>query len=152
MNNIKSLSVKWSVSKAQDTYGYNICTVVNDDNGERFKCLGGGYDMLGTSLANFIEKEYQAELIAKHDQAYAKYVDSKRLDDGTNKQGFYGMTAHIKSGECYKVSLDGACGINSIERIIKEVLGLTLERKYNYDRKGRVKDTIGFYLYPTEDK
>ena len=43
--------------------GYNICTVVNDDNGERFKCLGGGYDMLGTSLANCIEKEYQAELI-----------------------------------------------------------------------------------------
>lgn len=150
LDKIKSLTVKWSISKAQDTYGYNICTVVNDDNGERFKCLGGGYDMLGTSLANFIEKEYQAELIAKHDQAYAKYVDSKRLDDGTNKQGFYGMTAHTKGGECYKVSLDGGCGINSIERIIKEVLGLTLERKYSYDRKGRVKDTIGFYLYPTE--
>ena len=152
MTNIKSLSVKWSISKAQDTYGYNICTVVNDDNGERFKCLGGGYDMLGTSLANFIEKEYQAELIAKYEQAYAQYVDSKRLDDGTNKQGFYGMTAHYQNGLVTHITLDGGCGINSIERIIKEVLGLTLERKYSYDRKGRVKDTVGFYLYPTKDK
>lgn len=150
MNNIKSLSVKWSVSKAQDTYGYNICTVVNDDSGERFKCLGGGYDMLGTSLANFVESEYQAELIAKHDQAYTQWVYFKRLDDETNKQGYYGMTAHIEDNACYKVSLDGACGINSIERIIKEVLKLTLERKYSYDRKGRVKDVIGFYLYPKE--
>ena len=151
MTNIKSLTVKWSISKAQDTYGYNICTVINDDNGERFKCLGGGYDMLGTSLANFIEKEYQAELIANHDQAYSLRGYPENMQDAS-KQGFYGMTAHAKGGECYKVSLDGACGISAIERIIKEVLGLTLERKYNYDRKGRVKDTVGFYLYPAQDK
>lgn len=28
MKIFKSLSVKWSVSKAQDTYGYNICRVI----------------------------------------------------------------------------------------------------------------------------
>lgn len=62
---------------------------------------------------------------------------------------FYGMSFNSDTD---KVSLDGACGINSIERIIKDALGLTLERKYSRDRKGRVKDVIGFYLYPTEAK
>ena len=150
MKNVKSLSVKWSVSKAQDTYGYNICTVINNDNGERFKCLGGGgYDMLGTSLAKFIEKEYQTELMQNSNKAYTLYVDHALQPN--NKDGFYGMV-HSRNDEHYSyVSLDGACGINSIERIINDVLGLTLERVYSYDRKGRVKDVIGFYLYPTEN-
>lgn len=151
LDKIKSLTIKWSVSKAQDTYGYNICSVINDDTGESFKCLGGGYDMLGTSLANFIQKEYQSILIDNADKAYSLRGYPENIQD-TSKQGFYGMTAHIKDGICYKVSLDGGCGINSIERIIKDVLGLTLERKYSRDRKGRVKDVIGFYLYPTEAK
>ena len=149
LDKIKSLTVKWSVSKAQNTYSYNICTVINDDNGERFKCLGGGYDMLGTSLANFIEKEYQAELMQNSGKAYSLQGYPENIQDAS-KQGFYGMTAHYQNGLVTHITLDGASGINSIERIIKEVLGLTLERKYSYDRKGRVKDTIGFYLYPTE--
>ena len=148
LDKIKSLTVKWSISKAQDTYGYNICSVINDDTGERFKCLGGGYDMLGTSLANFIEKEYQDQLFWNADKAYTVYRKTG-LSDSNNNQGYYGMTHNV---EQETVSLDGACGINSIERIIKDVLGLTLERKYSRDRKGRVKDVIGFYLYPTEAK
>ena len=149
LDKIKSLTVKWTISKAQNTYGYNICTVINDDNGERFKCLGGGYDMLGTSLANFIEKEYQNQLYQNADKAYSLRGYPENIQDRA-KQGFYGMTAHYQNGLVTHVTLDGGCGINSIERIIKEVLGLTLERKYSYDRKGRVKDTVGFYLYPSE--
>lgn len=150
LDKIKSLTVKWSISKAQDTYGYNICTVVNDDNGERFKCLGGGYDMLGTSLANFIEKEYQAELLKNANKAYTIYNKKAGMWVASDhNKYFYGMSYNSDKNI---INLDGGCGINSIERIIKEVLGLTLERKYSYDRKGRVKDTIGFYLYPTEDK
>ena len=149
LDKIKSLTVKWTISRAQDTYGYNICTVINDDNGERFKCLGGGYDMLGTSLANFIQKEYQSELMQNSGKAYSLRGHPENIQD-TTKQGFYGMTSHYQNGLVTHITLDGGCGINSIERIIKEVLGLTLERKYSYDRKGRVKDTVGFYLYPTE--
>lgn len=163
LDKIKSLTVKWSISKAQDTYGYNICSVINDDNGERFKCLGGGYDMLGTSLANFIQKEYQAELVAYINNggiahySLVTYKDTQaRLIDNNGHYGMYSYsiseTESDSKGICHKVSLDGACGINSIERIINDVLGLTLERKYSRDRKGRVKDTIGFYLYPTESK
>lgn len=151
LDKIKSLTVKWSISKAQDTYGYNICSVINDDTGERFKCLGGGYDMLGTSLANFIQQEYQAELIANADKAWDN-VQQRVYISNSNREGFYGMTAHYQNDIVIHVTLDGGCGINSIERIIKDVLGLTLERKYSRDRKGRVKDVIGFYLYPTEAK
>lgn len=153
MKNVKSLSVKWSVSKAQNTYGYNICTVINDDNGERFKCLGGGYDMLGTSLANFIRKEYQTELMQSAEKAYSHYNNACEVEKVRNdKDGYYGMTAiYEKDLGLSKVTLDGGCGINSIERIINDVLGLTLERVYSRDRKGRVKNVIGFYLYPTEE-
>lgn len=147
MKNVKSLSVKWSVSKAQDTYGYDICTVINNDNGERFKCLGGGYDMLGTSLANFIQKEYQTELMQNSDKAYYLNGYPENIMS-VEKQGFYGMTFNKLTNS---ITLDGGCGINSIERIINDVLGLTLERVYSYDSKGRVKDVIGFYLYPTEE-
>ena len=149
MKNVKSLSVKWTSSKAQNTYGYNICTVINDDNGERFKCLGGGYDMLGTSLANFIQKEYQTELMQNSDKAYTLYIDQALQQN--KKEGFYGMSYSRNDAHYSYVSLDGACGISSIERLINEVLGLTLERVHSRDRKGRIKDLIGFYLYPTEE-
>lgn len=147
MKNTKSLSVKWTSSKAQDTYGYNICTVINDGNGERFKCLGGGYDMLGTSLANFIQKEYQTELMQNSDKAYYLNGYPENIMS-VEKQGFYGMTFNKLKNS---ITLDGACGISSIERLINEVLGLTLERVHSRDRKGRIKDLIGFYLYPTEE-
>lgn len=151
MNNTRHLTVKWSVSRGRDTYGYNICKVIDNDTGEQFKTCGGGYDMLGTVLADWVEKNYQAEIMQNAEKAYYHYnevrvVEKLRKED----TGFYGMTANYKKDVgLSSVTLDGGCGISSIERIIKEVLGLTLERIYSYDRKGRVKDVIGFCVYPT---
>lgn len=45
MKNIKRLALSWSVSRGRDTYGYNICRLDDTSTGERFKCMGGGYDM-----------------------------------------------------------------------------------------------------------
>ena len=55
-----SLKYKWTTSKAKDTYGYNICTLLV--NGvKKGRCNGGGYDMQGTSLGNWIENEFNKD-------------------------------------------------------------------------------------------
>ena len=153
MNNIKHLTVKWSISRGQETYGYNICKVIdNSTNGKVYKCTGSGYDMLGTSLAQWVQDVYQPELMSSSEKAYNHYNNACSVGKFRKEEsGFYGMTAvYEKDGGLSNVTLDGGCGINSIERVIKEVLNLTLERVYSYDRKGRVKEVIGFYVYPTE--
>lgn len=61
--NGSSLEFKWTVSRGRDTYGYNICSLYV--NGQRVSaCNGGGYDMKGTSLGNWIERAYADRLRA----------------------------------------------------------------------------------------
>jgi len=56
-----SLEFRWTVSRARDTAGYNICTLYVD--GSRVaRCNGGGYDMKGTVLGDFIAKHYADRL------------------------------------------------------------------------------------------
>lgn len=47
-NTIKELEFKWSVSRARDTFGYNICSLwIHTDAGREkvASACGGGYDM-----------------------------------------------------------------------------------------------------------
>ena len=146
MKNTIKLAVKWTVSKAQDTYGYNICTVQNADTSEKFKSLGGGYDLLGSSIGKFIESTFQSELLAIKDKAY--YVFDGKFERTSKDDALYGFTLNVKDG-VESVSLDGACGISSMESILN-AMGYTLERVYNLDRKGRYKNISHFYIYANE--
>lgn len=56
------LEFKWTVSRGRDTYGYNICTL-RVDGQKVSSCNGGGYDMKGTSLGNWAERAFSAELL-----------------------------------------------------------------------------------------
>ena len=56
----KILKLKWSISKARETEGYNICTLL--DGNKRYSCNGGGYDMQGTALALWLEANFQDRL------------------------------------------------------------------------------------------
>ena len=104
------LSFKWSVSRGRDTYGYNICSLWVD--GTKVEgCNGGGYDMMGTCLGNWMEKKFQQEL--------------KTLDINQ----FYGLREH--DGVRY---LDGACGFSSMERVAN-ALGYKLIRNRNNGNK-----------------
>lgn len=50
----QTLEYVWTVSKGRDTYGYNICSLYA--NGVKVgSCNGGGYDMQGVALANYLE-------------------------------------------------------------------------------------------------
>jgi hypothetical protein len=59
---MKTLEFKWTVSRGRDTYGYNICSLYVD--GQKVSaCNGGGYDMKGTALGNWIARAYADRLL-----------------------------------------------------------------------------------------
>ncbi len=99
----KVLQFKWTISRGRDTYGYNICSLYVDGK-KVTSCNGGGYDMIGTCLGDWIEKEFREEL--------------KSLD----VDKYYGLREY--EGKRY---LDGGCGFSSMKSII-EALGYTLRK------------------------
>ncbi len=122
------LTLKWTTSRGRDTYGYNICTLTDTDTQERYRCMGGGYDMVGTVFAQWLSDVHFASLsILAKDRAY--YVDRseghERRDyaDG----GLYGLSYYSRAnGDRAHFSLDGACGLESMLRIA-EAIGLKVK-------------------------
>lgn len=52
----------WTVSSAEATAGYNICTLYANDK-RVARCTGGGYDMEGTCLGSYIERAFSDRLL-----------------------------------------------------------------------------------------
>jgi hypothetical protein len=74
------LEFKWTVSRARDSYGYNICSLYV--NGRKVAaCNGGGYSMDGTNLGTYIEQEFREDLISKEfaEKAVARLKIMKRV-------------------------------------------------------------------------
>lgn len=115
------LSLSWSTSKGRDTYGYNICRLDDRATDKRYKCMGGGYDMVGTVVAGYLAEAFQDRLVA----AGAAVTD------------LHGAR-HNAEG---KVFIDGACGLESVRKIA-EVIGVSLTSNYNK----RKQTTEGFFV------
>lgn len=140
------LRFKWTVSKGRNTYGYNICSLIVDGS-KVASCNGGGYDMKGTVLADYIEQNFQDRLLAIKEQA-ARIGRLSRpggkgkheYDYTNNESGLYGMLTVIdEAGAQAHVSIDGACGLSSVEKIAKAA-GITLT-------SAKVdKDEYGYFL------
>jgi hypothetical protein len=126
------LQISWSVSKAHDTYGYNIARLEDTDTGKRYRCSGGGYDMTGTVFGDWLQDRYQDRLITIADRAYYYYGSGHSYTKSTAPDTLYGMAHELTAG---KVHLDGGCGIESMRRIA-EAIGL--EVKGHVNRKGNV--------------
>ncbi len=118
------LKFKWTVSRGRDTYGYNICSLWIDRQ-KVLSCNGGGYDMQGTTLGNWMEEEFQGQLR----KLPANY------GSGDNLKGFYGLSfynpitkqrQHRFSKNVDRAGLSGACGFSSMERILNAI-GYKLE-------------------------
>jgi len=113
----KVLRFKWTVSRDRDTYGYNICSLYV--NGTKVSsCNGGGYDMQGTALGNWITDNFQDKL----KKLPANYGSCD------NHKGFYGLSFYNSktkkrqsrwSKDVNRAYVDGGCGFSSVERIIK---------------------------------
>jgi hypothetical protein len=97
-----TLEFRWTVSRGRDSYGYNICSLYVDGR-KVSSCNGGGYDMQGTALGNWIAKAYADRLLALQpadmpEQSHwepaknaKRFNDGKRVSDG---RYFYGLTYH----------------------------------------------------------
>lgn len=145
MKNIKRLALSWSVSCGRETYGYNICRLDDTSTGERFKCMGGGYDMRGTVFGNWLEACYQDRLVKLRDRASFTRTTSGVSVPANREDCLYGM-AYIEKDN--RISLDGACGLECMIRIA-EAIGLEVER--DYIAKGRRRgETVGWYVSEAE--
>jgi hypothetical protein len=116
---------KWTISRGRDTYGYNICTLYI--NGEKVSsCSGGGYDMQGTALGDWIEMQFPEEL--KTLEAGTSRVVKTKRGEYQERSGFGGLFFFVQ-GEKYgsrsrwiegaKIRVDGGCGICCMEDILK---------------------------------
>lgn len=130
---VTMLSISWSVSRGRETEGYNICRLDDTATGKRYRTMGGGYDMTGTVFADWLADVYQSELIGISDQAHARYESDGRHP---YNEGLYGMTFDAVAN---RVTIDGACGMSSIERIAR-ALGLTIQHVVN--RRGNLTALI----------
>lgn len=60
-----TLEFKWTVSRGRDTAGYTVCTLYADGI-KVARCNGGGYDMKGTNLGNWLTSAYADRLLKLH--------------------------------------------------------------------------------------
>jgi hypothetical protein len=135
-----ALKYKWGTSRGVNTQGYTICTLYAD--GQKVaSCNGGGYDMKGTCLADWICQAFGQELRGLAAQAHSHYLltpiplkgrqrkQKYQYDRQDDRKGgnLYGMTAHwLPDGSLKNVTLDGGCGFESMRRTI-EALGYEIE-------------------------
>ncbi len=123
------LEFVWSTSKAELTYGFNICTLLVD--GQKVTSTTGvGYDMKGTALGNWLEKEFQQRLLEISERADTAYTYQQsggyRLSEENNERNqrdsLYGMYLYRDvDGNPTRVSLDGATGMESMRRILNAI-------------------------------
>lgn len=128
MNNaINHLTLSWSISRARDTYGYDVCLLDDRLTGKRYRCNGGGYDMIGTVFGEWLQDVYQKELSALLQSKPYELGQYGTCAAAKSHPEFYGAVLNTANGQ---VSLDGACGIESMIRLA-EAIGLEVEEEWN---------------------
>jgi hypothetical protein len=87
-----TIEITWGTSRGRDTYGYTVCSLRY--NGRLIsRCNGGGYDMRGTVVGNFVTWAFAPELrlLKPSDmpqQHHYDYQTKQRVDD---ERSFYGL-------------------------------------------------------------
>ena len=137
-----SLDFKWTVSKARDTLGYNVVTL-RADGKKVAQCNGGGYDMMGTCLGDWIANSmlFRKKLLKFKTEFYGltfhnpNYDPAKKIIEGQTVeerekggksvgleryQSFYSASSPLPTKLHNIPSINGACGFSSVEAILKE--------------------------------
>lgn len=140
------LRYRWSVSRSD---GYNVLTI--SEGGTRYATArGGGYDMTGAALADWLEARYPvrlAQLAAERAGSRWSKATGERTED---RAGLYGLTYHTDD---HRASLDGACGVSSVCAVM-EALGLSFtEDNGNWSKRtGRRRDEGLFFVSPITEE
>jgi hypothetical protein len=72
---------RWTVSRGRDTYGYNICTLYIDGR-KVANCDGGGYDMQGTDMGNWLAVHAAKCLVKLTKEFYGLTFHDPNYDPG----------------------------------------------------------------------
>jgi len=160
---------KRSTSRGRDTYGYNLLTLWENGRKVATQC-GGGYDMTGSALADWLESAYPAALLVlARERAGGVYKGGRFVISRTNAYNRI-CSPHGQRFDTYKpnpdyaksaltgltynadkdtASLDGGCGQRCVEDVIK-ALGLSIKAdEGNFDRKtGRTRNEGIFLISP----
>lgn len=115
----KVLTFKWTVSRGRDTYGYNICSLYVDGH-KVSSCNGGGYDMQGTALGDWIAGAFSDELL--------KLNIPMSNRNGQEITEYYGLSFHDPDYDPGKRIIDD----ETIEEREKEGKSLGLERYQSF--------------------
>ena len=124
--NYFELAIKYGISRAKDTYGYGLVTIKEMLHDTRYQECGGGYDMLGSALGQFIQDNFQPALLELTGQI----------------KNFYGM----RKNQSGSIIMDGACGLDSMILILTDLLGYEVSYEYKRDRQGRPERKIAIIL------
>jgi len=113
-----TITINWGTSRGKDSYGYTLCTLRYDGRVMARTC-GGGYDLFGTVLGDFIARKYADRLLA--------------LTDTTN---LYGLSYHdpdydpgkaIVGADCSNRTFGGQDG-HTVEQVEADGNSFGLER------------------------
>jgi hypothetical protein len=128
------LSLRWTLSKAADTYGYNALKLTDTRTKRGFRAVGGGYDMEGTVFAEWLTAAHPERLEAIAGRAFNVYTPGRGTDraDIPLGTGLYGLTRTAGTSD---VRLDGACGLSSM-LAIAEAAGLEVHKFFS--NRGRL--------------
>jgi hypothetical protein len=140
---MRYLTLSWSTSRGRETYGYNVARLDDTSTDKRYRCMGGGYDMVGTVLADWLTDVYQKELQALAPRAGAWH--SKAGGYRTNPDrlnALYGLSINEDTGAA---SVDGACGVRSVERI---AAAIGIDFRATVNRRGHA---TGYQVTPREE-
>ena len=146
------LAFSRGVSRGYETAGYPIVRLTNNYTGEVYKCSGGGYDMHGTNVGNFLKGLIHEEMAVR--LALADYIYKEIKEDGTppygislrdaeklkDKEGKFIPSKAKKAILELNYYIDGACGESCMYRIAKGI-GFDVNERYQRatTRKGTDK-------------
>ena len=137
------LHLRIGTSRGCETWGYTTVSVTDNGTDKAFRACGGGYDMKGTVVGDWLEAVAQDRL-----QALAARCgrDDSRAYGCDNKwapiKGYYGSTINPDG----RVTIDGACGLETV-RSIAEAVGIRITGNYlPAKRRGSYGKYLGYFV------
>ena len=104
------LKFKWTTSKGRFTYGWNICSLYVD--GKKIGSVNGAnYDMKGSVFGTWVQSQFKDDLINLDKEYNAlKFLNKGRC-----------ASSKFHTDVFYSPSIDGACGFESVSRIVEDL-------------------------------
>ena len=138
-------------SRGRDTYGYPIYRLTDRNTGQVFKCMGGGYSLIGENLGYYLKQLLNDEPQALEALATGVYKEiqnnegipyglSFRNHEILKKDGEYVASKIRKAIRERKFYIEGSCGESCMKQIAK-IMGIKITDQYQRatTRKGTDK-------------